>query len=126
MVPCTRHHRACARGTGCRAGGLPSPNAGITSAANSRMDFCASRTSSAPKLICREACSNLPIAPLTRAMMSLLSLGGAVAHAGDDVPDFVGGADPCAAGFDLTVEGERAQPAHRGIVIAIVLGGRAA
>ena len=75
MVPCPRHHRACARGTGCRAGGTDLANAGITSAANSRMDFCASRTSSAPKLICREACSNLPIAPLTRAMMSPISSG---------------------------------------------------
>src|SRR5512132_2173089 len=47
-------------------------------------------------------------------------------HAADDRLDLVGGADPCAAGLDLAVEGERAQPPHRRVVVAIVLGGRAA
>ena len=103
--------RACAIGAGCRADGAGSANAGITSAANSRRDFCASRTSSVPKLICSEACSNLPIA---------------ARGAGDDGFDLVGRADPGAARFDLAVEGERAQPAHRLVVVAIVLGGGAA
>src|SRR5262249_43720874 len=45
--------------------------------------------------------------------------------AGDDGLDLVRRADPGAARGDLAVEGERAQPAHRFVVVAIILGGRA-
>src|SRR4051812_4002887 len=41
-------YRARASGAACRVDGAASVKAGITSAANSRMDFCASRASSAP------------------------------------------------------------------------------
>ena len=75
-----------------------SANSGITCEANSRMEFCASRTSMVPKLICSEACSNLPMEPKTRA---------------DDRLDLVRSSDPSAARFDLALEGERAQPPHR-------------
>src|SRR5262249_22485280 len=46
-------------------------------------------------------------------------------HAGDDGPDFFRRADPGAARGDLAVKGERAQPAHRFVVVAIILGRRA-
>src|SRR5215467_1999578 len=45
--------------------------------------------------------------------------------AADDGLDLVRRADPGAARGDLAVEGERAQPAHRFVVVAIILGGRA-
>src|SRR5262245_37073927 len=47
-------------------------------------------------------------------------------HAGDDGPDLFRRANPGAARGDLAVKGERAQPAHRFVVVAVVLRRRAA
>src|SRR5262249_46298536 len=67
--------RACASGSGRRAGGAPAAECGMTFAADRRMDSCAARKSSEPKLICKEAWSNGPIDSTTRAMMALISSG---------------------------------------------------
>src|SRR5262245_62262613 len=56
----------------------------------------------------------------------MLELADRSDHAADDGSDLLRRADPGAAGFDLPVERERAQSARRGVVVAIVLGGRAA
>ena len=87
-LPRLRHrlglpHRSCGLG-----------KLGTTCAANSRIDFCASPRSSVPKFTCSEACSNLPMAPVTRWMMALISSGVPT----QAPPD-----------FDLALERERAQ-----------------
>src|SRR6266513_3809317 len=69
------------------------------------------RERSMPKLICREACSNL---------------ADRFHHARDHRLDLVGRANPGAARCDLAVERERTQPAHRGVVVAVILRGGAA
>src|SRR5262249_14946017 len=102
--------RACASGSGRRAEGAPAAKCGMTSAANRRMDPCASPESGAPQMLCHKAGSE-------RADQ--------FEAAGDDGLVLSRRADPGAARGDLAVEGERAQPAHRFVVVAIILGGRA-
>src|SRR5262249_11586297 len=78
-----QHHQAAdgrlhGSGAADRQGGggvTPQAKPGMTSAANSRSDFCASAKSRSAKLTCSEACSNGPIASTTRAMMSRISAG---------------------------------------------------
>ncbi len=59
---------------------------------------------------------------LQRGLLERTDRGG---HAADGRHDLRGRADPGAAGFDLAVEGEGAQAPRRGVVVAIVLRGRA-
>ena len=56
----------------------------------------------------------------------MLELADRFHHARDHRLDLVGRANPGAARCDLAVERERTQPAHRGVVVAVILRGGAA